>query len=209
MLRSIEESALSGRVAASNWRTALVGWDASGWSFTGRDTRAFRQFQTDALTSIPSPALARNFLRGPQILLIALELATSFTVFGYMTITKALHKSVPAQFARKVSRKFIVSIGPATVASTALAILRLPSMLQQYSNARDMLEILAGEPCGRAGYIVGQAHHVLNAYSGFVPYGHAAADWKADQETCAEVEKLVGEALAKRRELIAEEEAIR
>jgi hypothetical protein len=55
------------------------------------------------------------------------------------------------------------------LASTALAILRLPYTLQQYSNAFDMLDILAGEPCGRAGYILGQAHYVLNAYSGFQP----------------------------------------
>lgn len=44
------------------------------------------------------------------------------------------------------------------LASTALAILRLPFMLQQYSNACNMLDILAGKPCGRAGYILGQAH---------------------------------------------------
>jgi hypothetical protein len=95
------------------------------------------------------------------------------------------------------------------LASTALAILRLPSMLQQYSNACDMLDILAGEPCGRAGYILGQAHYVLNAYSGFQPNGHKQVDWRTHEEIRAEVEKLVADALERRRELIAEEEAFR
>jgi hypothetical protein len=95
------------------------------------------------------------------------------------------------------------------LASTALAILRLPSTLQQYSNACDMLDILAGEPCGRAGYILGQAHYVLNAYSGFRPNRHQDVDWTMDEETRAEVDRLVVEALAKRRELIAEQEAFR
>jgi hypothetical protein len=95
------------------------------------------------------------------------------------------------------------------LASTALAILRLPSMLQQYSNAWDMLDILAGEPCGRAGYILGQAHYVLNAYSGFKPNGHQQVDWRTHDETRAEVEKLVADAPEKRRELIAEQEAFR
>jgi hypothetical protein len=95
------------------------------------------------------------------------------------------------------------------LASNALAILRLPSMLQQHSNAWDMLDILAGEPCGRAGYILGQAHYVLNVYSGFKPNGHQQVDWKAREYNYAEVEGLVAEALAKRRELVAEEEAFR
>lgn len=95
------------------------------------------------------------------------------------------------------------------LASTALAILRLPSMLQQYSNAFDMLDILAGEPCGRAGYVLGQAHYVLDVYSGFQPNGHQLIDWRKHEETRAEVDKLVEEALAKRREVIAEQEAFR
>jgi hypothetical protein len=86
------------------------------------------------------------------------------------------------------------------LAATALAILRLPYMLQQRSNAFDMLKILAGEPCGRDGYILGQAHYVLNAYSGFRPNGHQEVDWRKSDETRAQVEKLVADALAKRRE---------
>jgi hypothetical protein len=90
------------------------------------------------------------------------------------------------------------------LASTALAILRLPGPLQQFSNACDMLDILAGEPCGRAGYILGQAHAVLDVYSGFRPGGHNAYDWRETDEDHDEVEKLVAEALEKRRELIDE-----
>jgi hypothetical protein len=58
------------------------------------------------------------------------------------------------------------------LASTALAILHLPSMLQQYNNASDMLDILAGEPCARAGDMLHQAHDVLNSYSGLQPNQH-------------------------------------
>ena len=61
----------------------------------------------------------------------------------------------------------------------------------------------------RAGYILGQAHYVLNVYSGFQPNGHQLVDWRKHEETRAEVDKLVEEALAKRRELIAEQEAFR
>jgi len=93
------------------------------------------------------------------------------------------------------------------LASTALAILQLPSPMQQYSNARDMLDMLAGELCTRGGYILSQAHHLLNAYSGFVPDGHSEFDWNGCVQWRADVEKLVEKALAKRRELIAEEEA--
>lgn len=93
------------------------------------------------------------------------------------------------------------------LASTALSILRLPSMLQQYSNACNMLDILAGEPCQRAGYILRQAHYVLNAYSGFKPNRHKQVDWKTNEKTRAEVDKLVMDAFAKRRELIAAQEA--
>jgi hypothetical protein len=95
------------------------------------------------------------------------------------------------------------------LASIALAILELPSPMQQYSNARDMLDILAGEPCWRAGYILGQAHHVVNAFSGFSPDGHKDREWDRCDEWRADVGKLVGKALAKRRELIADEEAFR
>jgi hypothetical protein len=95
------------------------------------------------------------------------------------------------------------------LASTALAIPRLPSNLQQYSNACDMLDILAGEPCGRRGYILGQAHYVLNVYSGLRPNDYQEVDWTMDEGTRAEVDRLVVEALAKRRELIAQQEAFR
>jgi hypothetical protein len=84
-----------------------------------------------------------------------------------------------------------------------------PSMLQQYSDACDMLDILADVPCGRAGYILGQAHNVLNAYSGFQPNGHKQVDWRTDEGTRAEVEKLVADALERRRVWIAEQEAFR
>ena len=95
------------------------------------------------------------------------------------------------------------------LASTALAILQLPNPMQQYSNARDMLDILAGELGWRGGYILGQAHHVLDAYSGLIPNGHNDFEWDGCDEWRADVEKLVEKALAKRRELIAEEEAFR
>jgi hypothetical protein len=95
------------------------------------------------------------------------------------------------------------------LASTALAVLHLPIPMQQYSNARDMLNILAGKPCWRGGYILAQAHHVLNTYSGFRPNGHNEFDWDKCDERRADVEELVAKALAKRRELIAEDEAFR
>jgi hypothetical protein len=95
------------------------------------------------------------------------------------------------------------------LASTALAILHLPGPMQQYSNARDMLDILANEPCSRAGYILDQAHRVLNTSSGLQPYGHSWFDWDECSELRADVEKLVAKALAKRSELIAGKEAFR
>ena len=56
-----------------------------------------------------------------------------------------------------------------------------------------MLDMLAGEPCWRADYILGQARHILNDYP----------DWREHDEERMDVEKLVAEALAKRLELIA------
>jgi hypothetical protein len=95
------------------------------------------------------------------------------------------------------------------LASTALAILHLPGPMQQYSNACDMLDILAGEPCWRGGYILDQAHGVLNASSGFQANAHNEFDWDKCDEWRTDVETLVAKALAKRRELIAEDEAFR
>ena len=92
------------------------------------------------------------------------------------------------------------------LASTALGILRLPRPLQQFHNACDMLDILAGEPCGCTRYILGQAHAVLDGYSGWRPGGHNAINWR-NAEIHDEVEKLVAEALKKRQVLIAEQEA--
>jgi hypothetical protein len=94
------------------------------------------------------------------------------------------------------------------LASTALAILRLPSMLQRYIAAFGMLKMLAGERCERAGYILGQAHNVLNAYSAVQRHHFEQVDWK-QEKTRAEVEKLVADALENGRELIAEQEAFR
>jgi hypothetical protein len=94
------------------------------------------------------------------------------------------------------------------LASTTLGILRLPRPLQQFHSARDMLDILAGEPCGCAGYILGQAHAVLDGYSGWRPGGHKAINWRKTGEVYDELEKLLAEALKKRRELIAEREAL-
>ena len=122
-------------------------------------------------------------------------------------MTRSKTSKLPGDFGELA--KSLTDADRIALASTALAILRLPSMLQQYSNAFDMLDILAGEPRGRAGYILGQAHYVLNAYSGFGPNGHKQVNWKTHKETHAEVEKLVADALEKRRDLIAEQEAFR
>ena len=94
------------------------------------------------------------------------------------------------------------------LASTALAILRLPSMLRGHHKAFDMLKMLAGEPCWPAGYFLGEAHKALNAYS-VQPNRHKQVDWMTHEETRAELERLVADALEKRRELIAEQEAFR
>ena len=56
----------------------------------------------------------------------------------------------------------------------------------------------------RAESILKQAHYLLNAYSGFKPNRHKDVDWR--EEARAEVEKLVSDALEKRRELLAEQE---
>ena len=93
------------------------------------------------------------------------------------------------------------------LASTALSILRLPSMLQKYNNACDMLDILAGDQCRRAGFILHEPHDALNAISGYRPNGHTQG--LACEGNYAEVKGLVAEALAKRRELIVEQEAFR
>jgi hypothetical protein len=92
------------------------------------------------------------------------------------------------------------------LASAALAILPLPYMLQQYSNASDMLDILAGEPCDRAGEIIHQAHEILNGYSAMQPNRHKDVRWSNSKNGRAEVEKLVADALAKRWALIVDEE---
>jgi hypothetical protein len=93
------------------------------------------------------------------------------------------------------------------LAFTALSILRLPAMLQQYRSAQDMLDILAGEPCGGAWarYTLSQAHRALKVFAGWRPH---QLDWRAHEETHAEFEKLVADALEKRRELL-EEKAFR
>lgn len=125
-----------------------------------------------------------------------------------ININIALNPFDPAAPPLDQSFAYTVSDGDRiALASTALAILRLPLVLQQYSNARDMLDMLAGVPCGRPGYILGQAHHVLNTYSGFMPDAQKKVDWREHDETRADVEKLVAEALAERLELIAADEA--
>jgi hypothetical protein len=88
------------------------------------------------------------------------------------------------------------------LAFAALAILRLPEPVQQYVNARDMLDIMAGEECWRQGYILGQAHHVLNTCTGFPLGDDNGASWNDD-----DVETLFDEAFGKRADLMAEEEA--
>ncbi len=90
------------------------------------------------------------------------------------------------------------------LAFAALAILRLPEPVQQYSSARDMLDIMAGGECWRQGYILRQAHHVLNACTGFPLGDDNGASWDDD-----DVEALFDEAFGKRAELIAEEAAFR
>jgi len=87
------------------------------------------------------------------------------------------------------------------LAFAALAILRLPEPVQQYINARDMLDIMAGEECWRQGYILGQAHHVLNTCTGFPLGDDNGPSWDDD-----DVEALFDEAFGKRADLMAEEE---
>ena len=96
------------------------------------------------------------------------------------------------------------------LASAALSILHLPSALQQqqYSNAVDRCwEMLAGEQfeSDSAGYLIDEAHKVLNALSGLHPDRHQDVDWDR-KEARAEVEKLVADALARRWALIVDEQ---
>ena len=89
------------------------------------------------------------------------------------------------------------------LAFAALAILRLPEPLQQGSNARNMLDMLAGEECWRQGHDLHQAHHVLNTCTGFPLGDDNGASWDDD-----DVQALFDEAFGKRADLIAEEEAL-
>jgi hypothetical protein len=52
------------------------------------------------------------------------------------------------------------------LAFASLTIHRLPEGLQEWSNAYDMQSILVGKSCGRDGYILGQALHVLEGLTG-------------------------------------------
>ena len=105
---------------------------------------------------------------------------------------------------RDKNKKLLATGDRIALAFAALAILRLPEPLQQGSNARNMLDILAGEECWRQGHILHQAHHVLNTCTGFPLGDDNGASWDDD-----DVQALFDEAFGKRAELIAEEEAFR
>jgi hypothetical protein len=66
------------------------------------------------------------------------------------------------------------------LATTAMAIARLPSPMQQLSNACDMLDMIAGLSCGRDEYILRQALECLDSYSGWCYRSILKADFFAD-----------------------------
>ncbi len=52
------------------------------------------------------------------------------------------------------------------LAFASVTIHRLPEGLQEWSNAYDMQSMLVGKSCGRDGYILGQALHMLEGFTG-------------------------------------------
>jgi hypothetical protein len=52
------------------------------------------------------------------------------------------------------------------LAFASVTIHRLPEGLQEWSNAYDMQSMLVGKSCGRDGYILGQALHMLESFTG-------------------------------------------
>ena len=91
------------------------------------------------------------------------------------------------------------------LAAASLAIQRLPSALQQASNAYDMQAMLVDpSSVGRGVYILGQALHVFNSFSGFQP---GAIDKPTlDAATRTDFEKFIAEAIKVHEAKIAEKE---
>ena len=91
------------------------------------------------------------------------------------------------------------------LAAASLAIQRLPSALQQASNAYDMQAMLV-DPSSvrRGGYILGQALHIFNSFSGFQP--RAIDNRTLDPATRKDFDKLIAEAIKAHEAKIAENE---
>jgi hypothetical protein len=102
-------------------------------------------------------------------------------------------------------------IGPLTLgekvalAAASLAIQRLPSDLQQASNAYDMQTMLVNpSSVGRGKYILGQAFHIFDSFSGFQP--GAIDEGTLAPETREDFEKFIAEAIKAHEAEIAENE---
>jgi len=80
------------------------------------------------------------------------------------------------------------------LAAASFAIQRLPSALQQASNAYDMQAMLVcPSSVGRGKYILGQALRIFNAFSGFQP--GAIDEGTLHPETREDFEKFIAKAI--------------
>ena len=73
---------------------------------------------------------------------------------------KAARREMP-----KLGRKLTL-VERFALAFASVTIHRLPEELQEWSNAYDMQSMLVGNSCGRDGYILGQALHMLEGFIG-------------------------------------------
>lgn len=91
------------------------------------------------------------------------------------------------------------------LASASLAIQRLPSCLQQSSNAFDMQAMLVDPPSvGRGVYILAQANAIFGSYSG---WRQGAIDGKLHAKHRLSFEKIIADAITAHEAEIAENEA--
>ena len=91
------------------------------------------------------------------------------------------------------------------LAAASLAIQRLPSALQQASNAYDMQAMLVDpSTVWRGTYILGQALHIFNSFSGFQP--GAIDKGTLDPAMRKDFDKFIAEAIKAHEAEVAEDE---
>jgi len=97
----------------------------------------------------------------------------------------------------KLGRK-LTQVERFALAFASLTIHRLPEGLQEWSNAYDMQSMLVGKSCGRDGYILGQALHMLEGSTGRTQENLDAVSEYKDIRN--DVERLVAVAIEEHRQ---------